>query len=281
MLSLRYAAPAADLRPFISTYYLFQADLADVVDTTRADLPQIRFMLDGQGYYTFGGGYSVACPPAMVTGPTTAATQFAARGPLLVFGAGIFPLGWNVLIGASATELTDGVEDAHAIFGPLASNLLETLRNSNSFEAMIAIADMTFRMLIQQPKDRPQEWFIRATNQWLMGETSPNLDDLIRETRLSARQIERLANRLYGAPPKLLARKYRSLRIASLLADQRGDWRDLIGEAFYDQSHFIREFKRFTGQTPRQFQLNPSPVTKLMSARRRLGNILPPIAVDT
>src|SRR3546814_3275114 len=52
MLSLRYAAPAPELREFISTYYLFRADLSDIADSTRADLPQIRFMLSRSEEHT-------------------------------------------------------------------------------------------------------------------------------------------------------------------------------------------------------------------------------------
>lgn len=281
MLSLRYAAPAPELREFISTYYLFRADLSDIADSTRADLPQIRFMLSGSGHYTFGDGSKAKCPDAMVTGPTTSATRITAKGPLVVFGIGLLPAGWNAIIGGSAAEMTDLVEDARAVLGTFAEDLLDILRHSPSFDNMIGIADLSMRSLVQQPRDRPLEWFIHATNEWLMGDISPNVDTLIAETGLSGRQVERLTNRIYGAPPKLLARKYRALRIASSLSDEGVDWQDLMGDAFYDQSHFIREFKRFTGQTPRQFQLVPTPLTRLMTARRRISGLVSPLTLKT
>ncbi len=281
MLSLRYAAPAPDLRGYFSSYYLFRADLSDIVDTTRADLPQFRFMLAGTGCYTFGDGTRLSCPDAMVTGATMAATQFTARGPLVVFGVGLLPGGWSALVGSSAAELTDLVEDARHVIGRVATDILDVLRGAVSFEDMVALIDLSLRALVAAPRDRPVRWFTRITDGWLMGKSSPRIEELMRETGLSARQLERLANRLYGAPPKLLARKYRTLRIASRVAMQDEAWQDLAGEAFYDQSHLIRDFKRFTGQTPRQFQLNPSPVTKLMIARRQMGNALPLLAVES
>jgi methylphosphotriester-DNA--protein-cysteine methyltransferase len=93
---------------------------------------------------------------------------------------------------------------------------------------------------------------------------------LIEATGLSARQVARLTNRLYGAPPKLLARKYRALRVASLIATTEEDWRDTIGDAFYDQSHFIRELKHFVGATPHQIKNKLSIVPRLTMSRRRL-----------
>src|SRR3546814_14639383 len=112
MLSLRYAAPAPELREFISTYYLFRADLSDIADSTRADLPQIRFMLSGSGHYTFGDGFNAKCTDAMVTGPTTYATRIIATGPLVVLGIGLLLAGVSACIGGSPREMTDSVEDA-------------------------------------------------------------------------------------------------------------------------------------------------------------------------
>ena len=92
---------------------------------------------------------------------------------------------------------------------------------------------------------------------------------LIAELGVSARQVERLTKRIYGAPPKLLARKYRSLRAASLIGTSQLHWSEAAGDAFFDQSHFIRDFKRFTGLTPSQFQNDPPPVTRLTLAAPR------------
>src|SRR3546814_8951369 len=103
----------------------------------------------------------------------------------------------------------------------VARDMLDMFRESVSFEQMTAIADLTLRALIQDPREQPLDWFTNITNDWLMGEMSPRIEELVRKTGLSARQIERLANRLYGAPPKLLARKYRTLRVASRLASQK------------------------------------------------------------
>src|SRR3546814_2478105 len=81
--------------------------------------------------------------------------------------------------------------------------------------------------------------FVEATGQWLSGDGSPRVETLIETTGLSARQVARLTNRLYGAPPKLLARKYRALRVASIIASSDDESRDIVGELFYDQSHLI------------------------------------------
>src|SRR3546814_1895361 len=89
MLSLSYAAPGVDLRDYISSYYLFRANLPEIGHTVHADLPQLRFLLAGTVYYTFVTGDRVTGPEAMLTRSTTAVTPFNAKGPPEVFGVGI------------------------------------------------------------------------------------------------------------------------------------------------------------------------------------------------
>ena len=90
-------------------------------------------MLSGSGHYTFGDGSKAKCPDAMVTGPTTSATRITAKGPLVVFGIGLLPAGWNAIIGGSAAEMTDLVEDARAVLGTFAEDLLHILALINFY----------------------------------------------------------------------------------------------------------------------------------------------------
>src|SRR3546814_16302050 len=131
-----------------------------MADRTRAVLPQIRFMLSGSGHYTVGDGCNAKCPDAMVTGPTTSATRITAKGPLVVFGIGLLPAGWNAIIGGSAAEMTDIVEDARDVLGTFAEDMPDILRHSPSFDNMIGIADLSIRRLLHHPPDLPPTTFI-------------------------------------------------------------------------------------------------------------------------
>jgi AraC-like DNA-binding protein len=270
--------PAPELRGFISSYYIFWADLPKVTDVVRADLPQLRFMLAGKGDYSFANGHSVSTPEISLIGPTMGASHFAVTGPLLVFGVAMLPAGWAALVRDDASRHADGIEDATAIFGPLLRDGLDAMRMAPSFDVMASVADAVFRAFVDGAADAPL-WFTGMTDAWLTGAASPEVDVLVAEAGMSARQIERLARRIYGAPPKLLARKYRALRAASVLGSAHLSWQEVAGDAFYDQSHFIREIKHFTGLTPRQFQRDMPPVTRLSLQRRALTGRLPELAL--
>ncbi len=278
MISLRYFQPAPDLRRYVSSYYLFSADLPLVTDIVRADLAQIRFMLAGQGRYVFADRGWAETSAVSLIGPTMAASRFTVRGPVRVFGVGLLPTGWAAGIREEANLLVHQVDDAVGRFGPVFADALDAMRGAPAAEVMVSIADATLRALFARAVD-PPDWFTAITEQWLTESASPSVDMLIARTEISSRQLARLANRIYGAPPKLLARKYRALRAATQLCDPRSDWASIAGDAFYDQSHFIREVKRFTGLTPTQLQANPPPVTRLMHQRRGFAAQMPRITM--
>lgn len=274
---LTYFEPAPDLRTFVSSYYLFWSDLPQTVDVLRADLPQLRFMIVGGGDYGFANGHSATTPEISLIGPTMGASRIAVTGPLLVFGVALLPAGWAALVREDASTLADNIVDATEVFGSLFRDALDALRFQTDVDVMVSLVNAVMRAVVAGAGEVPF-WFTRLTDRWLIGAPSPEVDALVAEANMSARQIERLARRIYGAPPKLLARKYRALRAASLLSEQL-PWQDVAGDAFYDQSHFIREIKHFTGLTPRQFQRELPPVTRLSIARRTLAGKLPELAL--
>jgi AraC-like DNA-binding protein len=142
----------------------------------------------------------------------------------------------------------------------------------------VAAADRFFLALLGRARAVPV-WFTRLTDDWLTGSANPDLDDLVTQSGMSARSVERLARRIYGASPKLLARKYRTLNAAVRLGN--GDipgWADIIGSAYYDQSHFIREFKQFVGITPMRFLVEAAPLMRLTIVRRQLMPDMPRLA---
>jgi len=268
MVALSYFVPPADLADYFGAMYLFTVDQPQIADHTRADFAQIRFMLAGSGVYHFGDGRTIATPEACLLGPTSMATPFQIVGPLQVVGATVLPLGWAALRRGDAD---DAVDDAFDLtdFGPCWQDTLMQLR---SIEDPHKAEGAFWACLRNQlhPVTETERRFVAETDRWLSDEESPRVDKLQAATGLSARQLARWCNRLYGAPPKYLARKYRALRCAQVLAREERDWQDVGGDSFYDQSHFIREMKHFTGLTPTELRERASIVIRLSMKRADL-----------
>lgn len=263
---LHYHAPPPDLVDYFGAGYRFHCDDPLIEEQTRADFAQIRFMLKGDGHYLFARGRAVMTPPVCLLGPTGRATGFRVRGPMLVVGISVLPLGWAALGLGDASALADGVLDLAATFGPEWLVLLARLRGEPSCEASSSLLADFLRSRLK-PVSAADRAFVRAADAWLADTRSPRIAALQTATGLGARQVARLCNRLYGAPPKLLARKYRALRYAIEMARRELAWNELAGDDFYDQSHFIREIRHFTGLTPTDLRAGSSLVLRLTMKR--------------
>lgn len=277
-VSLDYAAPKAALKEFVSVFYQFKS-VGPFEDDDRADLAQLRFMLKGAGGYRFADGHLQNGPEIQIVGPTTGVTHIWVEGPADVFGAGLLPAGWGAMVGIDASSVTNRVIDATDLFGPGLRDVAERLRAAETLEARVVIGNALVRNLIGRGHAEPH-WFTRAVDEWLQGSLNPQVDDLVLATHLSRRQVERLCKRLYGAPPKLLSRKYRALRAAVVLAKGEACIAELLDQGFYDQSHCIREIKRFTGVTPRRIQDNLNELTRLTMKRTEFAGQVAPLVAD-
>ncbi|WP_242128414.1 helix-turn-helix domain-containing protein [Sphingobium sp. Sx8-8] len=266
---MRYFALPDQLNAYFGSLYIFTETAEHYSDVTRADVPQLRFMLESHGDYHFHDGTVAPTPEICLLGPTLGATRFELRGPGRVVGISLLPAGWIALHGGDASILTDRVQDMGD--RPGYRDLLDKLRAAEGAEEM---ATLCWAFLAERLVALPEStWrLLEAVDGWLMGEGSPRIETLADMTGLSPRQLARLTNKYYGCSPKLLARKYRALRCSARIALDHESWQELCEDGrFYDQSHFIREIKHFIGLTPHQLQTEPTAVAQLTLLRRSLG----------
>lgn len=267
-LRLDYAVPDAALSNFITVFYEFRSQSSRLEETERADRAQIRFVLhEGGGEYRFPDGHIQQAMNVHIVGPTTGPRVIQADQPVHVFGAGITPCGWAALVGSDASAMINRLIDAEALFGGRVVDARQALRSAGDLKSMVEIGTDLMTALLGDT-DNATLRFVHAVDGWLKAEPSPSMEALVKATGLSRRQLERKCNSLYGAPPKLLARKYRALRATvSLILDGRS-MDEVIEYGFYDQSHLIREIKQFTGLTPRQIKADPGRIATLSVALR-------------
>lgn len=278
---IRYFAPDPDLAEMISTFYIADFPVSHFDEVERADRPQFRLRLnDTPGEYHMPDGNVLAASGATIIGPTSAPVRAVSYGPVHLIGMGLMPGGWATLMGPDAGAYADRAIDAHDLFGDWIHGVGAALAAAESDEVRIGMMHDLAREIMRRGEPAPL-WFTRTVDQWLSANLSPQVDDLVGATGMSARSVERLTKRFYGVSPKMLARKYRALRAASALA--RGDKLDetALAEAFYDQSHLIREVKQFAGTTPGKLS-HPTNYTRATTeGRHRLVGQVSPLITDT
>lgn len=80
------------------------------------------------------------------------------------------------------------------------------------------------------------------------------LNELTELCKITERTLERYFKSYIGLSPKFYSRIIRFSSIFELIQEKNIDWQDIVYRAgYYDQSHFIKNFKEFTGEDPTSY----------------------------
>jgi len=277
---LHYFPPDPDLADMVSSFYFARINMPNFDEYERADRPQFRFVTNANGEYIFADGHQSTVCRANIVGPTSGRVRAINRGPAQLFGFGMLPAGWGALMGDEADKLTDRAMDAADLFGPWMDEVAAALENTASVEEKLVIGNNFAREVLTR-NEQPPMWFIRTVDGWLTASPSPQVPELVEATGMSIRSVERMTKHYYGLSPRMLARKYRAVRAASALARGEGLDAAQLGDAFYDQSHLIREIKRFAGATPGQLGRPTSYTEATTKGRKQLAGKVSPLVSET
>jgi len=285
LLQIDYLPPPLEVAPYVTTFFLMRCDERTIRDVQPAMGGTLGiFMRGGEGHIRFLDGRVEPSHRFVLLTPASAAAAIAFEGPWHAFGAALSPLGWAALTGLSAAEHANHLYDAEAVLGPDFADAAERIcagyRSGTLVPSdMVAVLSAAI-MAHVRPLPEKHLALLQSVARWLGASLSPALSGLDALTGYSARQTQRLVDHYYGLPPKGLARKYRAIRAASLLADPRlsADDADAIADHFYDQSHMIREIRMFVGRTPARVGDPGQPYLSAIIDLRNFREVSPRIA---
>jgi len=108
-------------------------------------------------------------------------------------------------------------------------------------------------LIARAPNTRPDP-FVSAAVSWIEeSQAMARIEELARRVGLSQSALERRFRRAVGASPKKFASIVRLRHVLHLRA-KGADFTSIAHDAgYYDQSHFIKDFKRFSGLAPESF----------------------------
>ncbi len=152
------------------------------------------------------------------------------------------------------SELHNGIVALDAIWGNLAAEIRERLYDAPTIKARFGLLE---RLLLARLSERP-----RGLNavQYAVAEIARSRGELsIRilseQIGISQKHLITQFKQLAGATPKELARIYRFRNVLFSLDSMLPiDWSEVAYRThYYDQSHFNKDFKAFTGHNPTDF----------------------------
>lgn len=182
---------------------------------------------------------------------------------------GFHPGGLYRLIGVPMHELIDGHYDAEEVFGKQMKTVNEKLHLAHHNLEIKNIIEMF--LLSQLDRMKPLLPFDMAMLELFKENPSTSIEQIASLACLSVRQFERVSRQRIGLPPKLFARIIRFSKAYRMREEYtKLSWTDIAHRCgYFDQMHFIRDFKAFAGTTPKQVEkmLEEQPVKMQIGLR--------------
>lgn len=225
--------PSAPLAPYIQWYWIIRWSLDAPFEQEVIPNPAVNIVL---GKHRPG-----------IWGPQT--TRFTAdlTGTGAVIGALFHPGGFHPWFSRDVAEIVNTSL-------PLAPLFHEPTLDTSTDAAMI---DAMESMLLARPPT-PDANISLASRAVELARADPQLSrsaELAKRMDMSPRTLERIFRRYVGVPPKWVVRRFRVQEACERVkTGEAPNWSQLAHElGYFDQSHFIRDFKEQVGRTPAEY----------------------------
>lgn len=165
------------------------------------------------------------------------------------------PWAARLLFGVELSAFTDTVVPLLPEMHTRLSPLVELLTESTDFSDFTKKAETLFCQLA--PLCEPNAAGEAAVRLIIESKGALSLKEIGERVAMSERGLERYFKQWIGVSPKFYSRIIRFAHIFELVAENRTNWAEISAQAgFYDQAHFIKNFRAFTGEEPSKYGFN-------------------------
>jgi AraC-like DNA-binding protein len=246
-------APPPDLAPWVACFWTGRASSAPEPDAVHRVLP------DGCVDIILGFGRQGAAgddvTEAIGVGPMTKPLFVRGPGPRLRVGVRFKPGRAYAALGIPAGELVNADVSFAALSRNAAAELDAMAAYTTDDARLVAAVELVRRRLAIAPAIPVS---VRAAVKRIVSaQGNLRIASLAEEIGITRQQLARQFSMHVGVTPKMLARVMRAHAVLARMDAARAayprelDWSGIAQElGYYDQPHFIDDFKALTGSTP-------------------------------
>lgn len=215
--------------------------------------------------YTGEGG-SIIQPRCFVFGQLTQPLEIEPTGETGIFSVRFHPNGFLPFATIPIKAMENSAIPLEILFGNDGLQIGQEIVNAGSTVERVALVEafLLNRLTDKDNIDRIVESVVETI---LTANGQLSIDELSRQSNINRRQLERMFSAAIGLSPKQLSRTIRlQATLKMLLSKKYTSLTELAYEnEYYDQAHFIKDFKELTGLTPKEFYGNSLKMTSLFS----------------
>ena len=184
-------------------------------------------------------------------------------GHVMLLGIRFKQGGISSFIDNPVSEITNSFIPIDELFGNEAAEWVEKLNEEQSIHERIRMIE---NILLSRLKESEEQLFCTKAMFYLkQPDHQINVDSFCSTHQIYYKKLERTFLKITGYPPKNLSSINRLYKALHLARNAQANLTQISYECgYFDQSHFIRECKKFTGNTPK----------KLLGGRHTVANLL-------
>lgn len=250
--------PSSDLESLISCYWTLEVPAESDAQRQRI-IPdgtiEMAFILgDDIKRYTSENEFIIQ-PRAMVLGQTIEPFYIEPTGYVNTFAIRFYPYGFANFVTMPIKNLANKETPIELLFGKKTANNLEQkiIEAKNSRERIEIIENFLLEKLNEKTTI---DNIVKTTIDALLATNgSASISTILKEDLSKRRQLERKFIKQIGVSPKQLGKVIRLQTALKMLLNKKTEnLTDIAYESeYFDQAHFIKDFKEFTGINPKEF----------------------------
>lgn len=249
--------PHSDLESIINCYWTLEVPATNDYQKQRI-VPdgtiEMAFILgDDIKRYTSENDF-ILQPRALVLGQTIAPFYIKPTGYVNTFAIRFYPHGFANFVTVPIKTLANKETPIEILFGEVnAKKLEQKIVQATDTNQRIKIIE---RFLLKKLSEQHTiDNIVRTTiDALLLTKGRVSINNILREDLSKRRQLERKFGKQTGLSPKQLGKLIRFQSALKMLLDEEENLVNIAYEnEYYDQAHFIKDFKEFTGISPKEF----------------------------
>jgi AraC-like DNA-binding protein len=194
-------------------------------------------------------------PRAFVVGQITEPFIIQPTNSVHCFATRFYPYGFANFITIPLEELENKETPIELLFGELQAKELEQqiIAAENNEQRVVIIETFLLNKLHEKSTI---DHIVKATiDTLLLTNGSEAIKTILKQDLSKRRQLERKFSKQVGLSPKQLGRVIRLQTALKILLNKKAESLTQIAyeSEYYDQAHFIKDFKEFTGINPKSF----------------------------
>ena len=250
--------PHSDLESLVKCYWTLEVPAKSNSQRQRiipdGCIEMIFILGDDIKRYTSGDDFIIQ-PRAMVLGQTIEPFYIEPMGYVNSFAVRFYPYGFVNFVTTSIKNLANKETPIELLFGETpAKELEQKIIQATDTRKRIEIIE---NFLLDKLNEKATiDNIVKTTIDALLStKGSTPINTILKDDLSKRRQLERKFLKQIGISPKQLGKVIRLQTALKMLLNQQSENLTKIAyeSEYYDQAHFIKDFKEFTGTNPKKF----------------------------